>query len=358
MTTDANRDRKPRRRRIWRTLAALALLAIVGVAWSYIAFAWVFFVEPGPGGAQLGRPMEIVAGSGEPAFADGQGAAARLHKPIRLAPWGDDAVVFADINNHAIRLAYADGRVETIAGGPDREGHADGPAESARFESPHGVAVRADGAIAVCEAAGGVVRLIEKTASGWSVSTIGGVPGESGARDGPASQSLFDAPHAVVWEPDGGLLVADIGSGRVRRIRDGQVSTVVPNGGGGAVELTWPMDIALDGDGTLWIADAGQAAVYRYTETDGLTSPFPQLRLAMPHGIAVGADGSVIVAEMYAHRILRIDPATGALATICGTDEGSGPDQLRKPAAVLVHAAKLWIADLGNHRIVACSLGE
>ena len=62
--------------------------------------------------------------------------------------------MFADINNHAIRLAYSDGRVETIAGGPEKEGHRMAPADVARFDSPHGVAVREDGAIAVCEAAG------------------------------------------------------------------------------------------------------------------------------------------------------------------------------------------------------------
>ena len=80
------------------------------------------------------------------------GRAARFNKPIRLAPYADDAVVVADIFNHAIRVVKRDGSVTTLAGGPEEKGHRDGPAEQARFASPHGVAVSSAGVIAVAEA--------------------------------------------------------------------------------------------------------------------------------------------------------------------------------------------------------------
>jgi hypothetical protein len=42
---------------------------------------------------------------------------------------------------------------------------------------------------------------------------------------------------------------------------------------------------------------------------------------------------------------------------VAGNGEaGSTPGQLNKPAAVLAHAGLLWIADLGNHRIVTLPL--
>ena len=77
--------------------------------------------------------MTIVAGSGVAGFADGVGADARFNKPIRLAPFGPDAVLVADIFNHAIRRVSKNGRVRTIAGSPDRKGHEDGPAAAARL---------------------------------------------------------------------------------------------------------------------------------------------------------------------------------------------------------------------------------
>ena len=111
-------DPKPKRRRrwIWRSLGLLVVLLLAGAAWAYFAFAWVFFVSPGPGGEHLGRPITVVAGNGAAGFADGVGAEALLHKPIRLAPLGPNSVVFADINNHAIRIVDTAGRVTTIAG--------------------------------------------------------------------------------------------------------------------------------------------------------------------------------------------------------------------------------------------------
>jgi sugar lactone lactonase YvrE len=75
-----------------------------------------------------------------------------------------------------------------------------------------------------------------------------------------------------------------------------------------------------------------------------------------PHGIAVGPDGTLYLAEMGRHRILSVTPG-GRVMTVCGTGEaGSGPGQLNRPAAVLVHDGVVWVADLDNHRIVTCPL--
>lgn len=359
---------KPRKKRklVWRVLLILLILLVAAGAFLYHQFGWVFFVTPGPGGVAMDLPITIVAGSGEIGFQDGRGDAVHMHKPIRLAPFGPESVVFADINNHAIRIVSADGNVETLAGGPDKQGHQDGDAAVARFNSPHGVAVRADGAVAVCEASGNTIRLLEKAGDRWVVTTLAGSPTESGMRDGKADQALFDAPHAVAFGAEGELYVADIGNHRIREIRDGHVTTVAgsddrgdTDGPLGTGTLAWPMDIATDPQGALWIADAGVAKVRRWTPAEGLTTPFDLPDLAMPHGIAVTPEGHVAVAEMYGHRILRLEPGTNDVATYCGTvEEGRGEGRLHKPAAVLVHAGRLWIADLGNHRIVTVPLPE
>jgi len=82
--------------------------------------------------------IKFVAGSGKAGFKDGNQA--DLNKPIRLTPYTKNSVIFADINNHAIRIASLDGEVATLSGGPDRGGYEDGAAGQAKFKSPHGVA--------------------------------------------------------------------------------------------------------------------------------------------------------------------------------------------------------------------------
>jgi hypothetical protein len=62
----------------------------------------------------------------------------------------------------------------------------------------------------------------------------------------------------------------------------------------------------------------------------------------------------VLVADIFNHAI-RVVNVDGTVTTFCGTGEaGSGPEQLNRPAAVLVHDGVVWVADLDNHRIVIC----
>lgn len=301
--------------------------------------------------------MRVLAGNGTEGFQDGVGSVARFRKPIRLAPLTDDSIAVADIFNHAIREVGLDGRVQTIVGGPEKKGFRDGPAEDAQLTSPHGVAVSPNGLIAVAEASNHTVRLLTPTTSPdggatYEVSTLAGAAGEEGLADGPASEARFRSPHAALWEP-GGLIVPDIGNASIRRIHDGVVETLV-----GAEEGTfkYPMDVAWAPDGTLLIADAGTNEIRTWSPTAGLGTLTTQSELHTPHGVAAGPDGTVYVADMDAHQVVAID-AEGRVSPVAGTGEqGAGPLQLSRPAAVLVHAGHLWIADLDNHRIVALAL--
>jgi hypothetical protein len=57
---------------------------------------------------------------------------------------------------------------------------------------------------------------------------------------------------------------------------------------------------------------------------------------------------------MKSQRVLAIDRA-GRTTTVAGVEGVAGADatHLNRPAAVLMHAGWLWIADLDNHRICA-----
>jgi streptogramin lyase len=115
------------------------------------------------------------------------------------------------------------------------------------------------------------------------------------------------------------------------------------------------MDISIASDGGVLIADAGTGRIRRFAPDSGLSSPWPDIRIDMPHGLATAPDGGVVVAEMYGHRIILLT-RDHEFVRLCGTGEpGSGRRQLQKPAAVLVHSGHLWIADLKNHRVVAAT---
>jgi DNA-binding beta-propeller fold protein YncE len=302
--------------------------------------------------------MRVVAGNGTEGFQDGVGAEARFRKPIRLAALTEDSVAVADIFNHAIREVGLDGRVRTLVGGPEKEGYRDGSAEEAQLNSPHGVAVSGEGLVAVAEASSHTVRLLTPTegpdgSSTYTVSTLAGAAGEEGLVDGPGGEARFRSPHAALWGPGGELYVPDIGNARLRLIRNSTVETVA-----GAEEGTfkYPMDIAWAQDGRLLIADAGTNEIRTWSPADGLGTLESRDPLDTPHGVAAGPDGTVYVADMGSHRVLAISPQ-GEVLSIAGTGEaGAGPLQLNRPAAVLVHAGHVWVADLDNHRIVVVAL--
>lgn len=295
--------------------------------------------------------LKSVAGNGVAEFVDGKDA--RLNKPIRMAPFGPGKILVADINNHAIRIVDKDGEVTTIAGGPDKVGHKDGPASEAMFNGPHGVAVSKEGVIAVAGASSHAVRLMTPTGNGeYVVSTLAGIPGESGMQDGPADKALFNSPHGLVYDNDGGLLVVDIGNGSIRRIKDGMVTTVLPAGTDG---MAMPIDIGHANNGTYLIADAGNHKALSWDGGKTVIAVVMDRELKTPHGVWGGPDGSVYVAEMGMHNIVRLKD--GKATIVAGmSKEGADSSSLNKPAAVLVHDGLLWIADLNNHRIMAVSL--
>ncbi len=304
-------------------------------------------------------PGGFVVGTGTAGFSDDP---PQFSKPIRLAAYGPGRVVVADIGNHALRAVSKDGTVTTLVGGPDKAGHQDGPAVAAKLNSPHGVAVNKDGSIVVAEASNHTLRLLTPDEqAGFVVSTLAGVPGQSGFADGPAATAQFASPHGILLDADGSVLVADIGNARLRRVHDGQVTTVAGTGQAGHDDgalgtgtLHMPMDLArAAGSSVVLIADAGAKMLRAFSAPTGLSTPRVEATFAMPHGVAVDDQGRVVVADLYQHQVVATfaeEPPRPVLGT---GQPGAGGARLNRPAAVLIHDGLLWIADLDNHQVKA-----
>lgn len=193
-------------------------------------------------GAQKGVAgvfVSTLAGRPDPGYVDGPAPAARFDGPAAVAVGADGAVYVADSRNHAIRKISPAGQVSTVAGRPvpgHFGGYADGPSHTARFCAPAGVAVLPDGGIVVADTGNHRLRRIARDGT---VSTLAGCatpPDElgqagGGYRDGPALQAQFRFPTGLAVDAEGAIYIADSGNSRVRRLAGGLVSTVPTDGG-------------------------------------------------------------------------------------------------------------------------------
>lgn len=152
-------------------------------------------------------PTTIGIGS----FMDGPDTTARFNNPIGLALDGQGNVYVADDNNKRIRKITPSGLVSTFAG-TGIQGFKDGPADSAQFYLLNGVAVDTQGNVYVTD-----WHCIRKITPGGVVSLFTGTY-TPGFADGPAATALFHFPVGLAFDAVGNLYVADANNTRIRKI--------------------------------------------------------------------------------------------------------------------------------------------
>ena len=241
----------------------------------------------------------------------------------------------ADTGNHAIRKVAPDGTVTTVAGSGS-PGYLDGVGRTAQFNGPVGVAVDDAGIVYVADTYNDRIRRI---APDGTVTTLAG-NGKPGLLDGALLDAGFDTPSALAAGRDGTLYVADTGNHAVRRIKpDGTVDTLaIPLEGEIRPPLRRPAGLALTRDGYLYIAASAGGRILQLTP-EGEMRPLQDadrpldpngfgsdgtVQLYGPRGIAVGRDGSLVVADASAHRVHRLAPPR----------EGEPAPVLARPALV------------------------
>jgi sugar lactone lactonase YvrE len=258
---------------------------------------------------------------GREGFADGAGGAAAFHTPSAVALDGEGNLYVADTGNHRVRKVSKEGQVTTVAGA-GTPGYSDGPAASAQFNAPVGVAVDKEGNVYVADTYNDRVRLVTKDGQVRTVAGAGG-PGHA---DGDALTALFDTPCAVAVNDAGEIYVADTGNHRLRKVsKEGQVTTLplVMQGEPDAPpgEISRPAGLALTHDGFLYVAELDRGRVLQvapdlsarviagrggpgFADGEGREARFNQ-----PAGLAVTREGSLLVADAANYLVRRIADA-------------------------------------------------
>src|SRR5438128_6353405 len=121
-------------------------------------------------------------------FTDGLNNDAEFKFPFGIARHGNGNLYVADFGNNAIRQIAPIGpnwMTTTVAGFSGTIGTNDGPANVATFNSPNGIAVDSSETIYVADQYNNTIRKITPAGSSWEVSTLAGVPSQSGTNDGP-----------------------------------------------------------------------------------------------------------------------------------------------------------------------------
>jgi sugar lactone lactonase YvrE len=264
--------------------------------------------------------VTTLAGSVE-AFADGRGDQAAFNSPSGLALDAKGNLFVADTGNNRIRKVTPQGVVSTVAG-DGTAGYVDGPASQAQFDGPIGIAVDALGNVYVADTYNDRIRKITFSSSGESsVSTVAGAG--LGYFDGSASSALFDTPCGVVVAPDGALIIADTGNHRLRRVANGQVTTLpaVFPAEVNPPDLRKPIGLALTHDGFLYVTELDRGRITQIAPdgraqvisggTPGFADGASDARFNQTTGIAIDRRGDLYVADSGNYLIRKLSATAG-----------------------------------------------
>ena len=219
--------------------------------------------------------VSTFAGSGIAGSTDGTGTAASFKSPHGVAVDANDNVYVADYGNFKIRKISPAGVVTTFAGS-GYTGTTDGIGVAASFNSPMGIAIDGDGNIYVADANAHKIR---KISPAREVTTFAG-SGATGSTDAIGTAASFHQPMDVATDNDGNIYVADYGNNKIRKISPaGEVSTFAgsgsrgsANGTGAAASFYNPIGIGIDGDGSVYVADFGNNKIRKISPTAVVTT--------------------------------------------------------------------------------------
>ena len=308
--------------------------------------------------------------------------AASFSEPQGVAADAAGNVFFAS-GNGVFRLDAVIGVLTLVAGnGTSGFSGDNGPAAGAQLSGPVGVAVDTAGNLYIADNGNHCIRKV----AGGVITTVAG-NGTVGSRGdgGPATIARLNSPSGLATDSAGNLYIADTGSGRIRKVSGGVITTVAgggssypgDNGPATGAMLTNPSAVAVDASGNLYIADAGDYLIRQVSSGiittvagngnccfSGDNGPATNASLDQPSGVAVDSAGNIYILDYFNNRVRQV--SNGVISTVAGNgirgfSGDNGPAtaaELSAPAGIAVDASgNLYITDQRNSRIREVSSG-
>ena len=287
------------------------------------------------------------------------------------------------------RLIVGSSPVISTIGGNTTAGFAgDGTgAISGEFHWPYSIAIDNSGNLYIGDEYNNRVRKISNTGI---VTTIAGTGTAGFSGDGgPATLAEINGPAGIAVDPSGNVYIADASNNRIRKITIyGIINTVAGDGTAGyssdgvsatSSELNNPTGIAVDGSGTMFIADNLNARIRKVspsglisticgTGTPGYTGDGgygTAAEINAPIGIAIDGSDNIFFTDAGSNTVRELY-TTGHVETLAGTGtagfSGDGgiatSAELNGPYGVFTDASgSVYFVDQTNNRVRKISAG-
>jgi len=268
---------------------------------------------------------------------------AKLSDPVGVTA-STYGIYIADRGNNRIRKVDLDGRITTVA---------------SSLNQPSGVAMDSEGNLYIADGWNNRILKLDPDHPGSITTVAGDGSAAFGGDDGPATSAQLDSPNGIAVDSEGNLYIADTNNHRIRKVDlTGQITTVAGDGNGDyngdnqpatEASLNFPMDVAVDGLGNLYIADKEN---YRVRKVDGLgnittmagngyngsggeNGPATEARVN-PYGVTIDHAGNLYIADPTSDKILKVD-SEGILTSVAGGGISSGNEEAYEFSAKKAH---------------------
>jgi sugar lactone lactonase YvrE len=310
--------------------------------------------------------ITVIAGTGAGGVSGANGPAldANIERPadVVIDPAGN--VYFADESAQQVFRIDANTQILTSVAGNGTQGYSGdgGQATMAEFNRPEGVAFDLQGNLYVEDQDNNIVRKID---TAGVVTTVAGDPTTAGQGSptyggdgGPAIKAglalccagVYASYDSIAVDASGNLFIGDSGHHVVRKVTtDGVIHTIAGNnalgagfsGDGGvatSAQLNWPMGVATDPAGDVYIADFSNNRIRKIDAAtqiittvagDGTSGASndgglaTQVPLNGPQKIVLDGEGNLYVADTKNNLVRKVNVSNPTLVFATPTADGS-----------------------------------